>query len=175
MGLSLGRRVCHTDPRLKILMNPNEVRSTARLLLTLALCLLATGAAFPQTHIPEAAWKRPLGQPLENPGVTRNPGDIDDGYWQGAPVGGIGTGTLSRSYRGDFARWHIKAAVHKYQPVYANQFAVFEKAEGDNTGYAQALLNGHPDHGELSSWRWDYPVGAGTYYALFPKSWFVYT
>ncbi|HMD20364.1 MAG TPA: non-lysosomal glucosylceramidase [Alloacidobacterium sp.] len=131
-------------------------------------------AAWGGDTIPKAAWSRLLGLPLQNGGVALQSSGIDDGYWQGAPVGGIGAGTFSRSYRGDFARWHIKAAVHKYQPVYANQFAVFEKAEGDNTGYAQALLNGHPDHGELSSWRWDYPVGAGTYYALFPKSWFVY-
>ncbi len=84
-----------------------------------------------QARIPEAAWKRPLGLPLENPGKTRTPGDIDDGYWQGVPVGGLGAGTFSRSYRGDFARWHIKAAVHKYEPVYANQFAMFQQSEGD--------------------------------------------
>ena len=48
-----------------------------------------------------------------SPGESRSDalaGDIDDGYWQGVPVGGIGAGTFSRSYRGDFARWHIKAA-----------------------------------------------------------------
>ena len=26
----------------------------------------------------------------------------------------------------------------------------------------------------LRSWKWDYPVGAGDYYALYPKSWFDY-
>ena len=140
----------------------------------ITFCLATPSFAWAGDTIPKAAWSRPLGLPLENGGVALQSGGIDDGYWQGAPVGGIGAGTFSRSYRGDFARWHIKAAVHKYQPVYANQFAVFEKTEGDSSGYAQALLNGHPDHGELSSWRWDYPVGAGTYYALYPKSWFVY-
>jgi len=57
-----------------------------------------------------------LGLSLSTPGVTRVAGDIDDGYWQGVPVGGFGAGTFSRSYRGDFARWHIKAGVHKYEP-----------------------------------------------------------
>ena len=94
--------------------------------------------------IPKAAWRRPLGLPLQNPGVKRNPGDIDDGYWQGAPVGGFGSGTFSRTYRGDFARWHIKAGVHKYEPVYANQFAMFQQSEGDATGMAQVLMNDHP-------------------------------
>src|SRR5580704_11257573 len=39
-----------------------------------------------QNEIPKAAWRRPIGLSLENPGVRRNTTDIDDGYWQGAPV-----------------------------------------------------------------------------------------
>jgi non-lysosomal glucosylceramidase len=143
-------------------------------ILALVLCLSTVFPASGEDGIPKAAWKRPLGLPLQNPGVTRTPGDIDDGYWQGVPVGGFGAGTFSRSYRGDFARWHIKAAVHKYQPVYADQFAMFQQSEDDAHGTAQALMNGHPPDRELSSWRWDYPVGDGDYYALFPKSWFDY-
>ena len=128
--------------------------------------------------IPKAAWERPIGQPLENAG-GRKPalaaaGMIDDGYWQGAPVGGFGAGTFSRTYRGDFARWHIKGGVHKYQTVWANQFAMYQKVEGATQGIAQVLTAGHPDKGELSSWKWDYPVGAGNYYSLYPKSWYDY-
>jgi len=125
-------------------------------------------------EIPKTAWRRPLGQPLPNPGVRKNKTDIDDGYWQGAPVGGFGAGTFSRTYRGDFARWHIKSGVHKYAPVYANQFAMFQQVAGEPAGTAQVLMTDHPKNGELSSWRWDYPVGAGEYAALFPKSWFDY-
>ena len=124
--------------------------------------------------IPKAAWRRPLGLPLDKPGVTRVPGNIDDGYWQGAPVGGFGSGTFSRSYRGDFARWHIKAGVHKYAPVYANQFAMFQQAEGEPQGTARVLMTDHPADKTLSSWQWDYPVGAGEYAALYPKSWYDY-
>ena len=115
------------------------------------------------------AWKRPLGLPLENPGKTRTPGDIDDGYWQGVPVGGLGAGTFSRSYRGDFARWHIKAAVHKYEPVYANQFAMFQQSEGDAKGVAQVLMNGQPQGAELSAWQWNYPGGRGQLLCAFPQ------
>jgi non-lysosomal glucosylceramidase len=143
-------------------------------ILVLAFCLAVAWTAQGEQGIPEAAWKRPLGLPLENPGVTRNQGDIDDGYWQGVPVGGLGAGTFSRSYRGDFARWHIKAAVHKYEPVYANQFAMFQQSEGDAGGVAQVLMNGRPPGDELSAWQWNYPVGAGDYYALFPRAWFDY-
>lgn len=139
-----------------------------------ALFLSIASAAWAGDTIPKASWKRPLGLPLENPGITRVAGDIDDGYWQGVPVGGFGAGTFSRSYRGDFARWHIKAGVHKYEPVYANQFAMFQQSEGDAQGTAQVLMTGHPASKELSSWQWDYPVGAGDYYALYPKAWFDY-
>jgi non-lysosomal glucosylceramidase len=139
-----------------------------------ALFLSIASAAWAGDTIPKAAWKRPLGLPLENPGITGVAGDIDDGYWQGVPVGGFGAGTFSRSYRGDFARWHIKAGVHKYEPVYANQFAMFQQSEGDAQGTAQVLMTGHPASKELSSWQWDYPVGAGDYYALYPKAWFDY-
>ncbi|MGA2427128.1 MAG: non-lysosomal glucosylceramidase [Candidatus Acidiferrum sp.] len=125
-------------------------------------------------EIPKTAWRRPLGQPLSNPGVRKNGRDIDDGYWQGAPVGGFGSGTFSRTYRGDFARWHIKSGVHKYAPVSANQFAMFQQVAGEPAGTAQVLVNDHPRNGELSSWQWDYPVGAGEYAALFPKSWYDY-
>jgi non-lysosomal glucosylceramidase len=124
--------------------------------------------------IPKIAWRRPLGKSLDNPGVRKNKSDIDDGYWQGSPVGGFGAGTFSRTYRGDFARWHIKAGVHKYVSVPGNQFAMFQQVAGESQGFAQVLTNDHPKNGELSSWKWDYPVGAGDYAALFPKSWFDY-
>lgn len=133
-----------------------------------------TSAVWAGDAIPKAAWRRPLGLPLSNPGVTRVHGDIDDGFWQGAPVGGFGSGTFSRTYRGDFARWHIKAGVHKYAPIDGNQFAMFQQVEGDAQGVARVLTTDHPKNGELSSWQWDYPVGAGEYAALYPKSWYDY-
>ena len=140
------------------------------LLLTALICFSGLPSATCADEIPRAAWRRPLGQPLQNPGVAKNHTDIDDGYWQGAPVGGFGAGTFSRTYRGDFTRWHIKAAVHKYETVFANQFAMFQKSQGDAEGTARVLMNGHPQDGQLSSWQWDYPVGAGEYAAL-SRSW----
>ena len=115
----------------------------ARLLLAgLPLCLLLAPLGFAGDSIPKAAWKRGIGVPLENAG-GRKPalaasGMIDDGYWQGAPVGGFGSGTFSRTYRGDFSRWHIKSGVHKYQTVWTNQFAMYQKSEGSDS-VAQVL------------------------------------
>jgi non-lysosomal glucosylceramidase len=141
---------------------------------TSSLCALLIPRPTLGDEIPKIAWRRPLGQPLENPGVRKNKSDIDDGYWQGAPVGGFGAGTFSRTYRGDFARWHIKSGVHKYVSVPANQFAMFQQVAGAPAGTARVLMTDHPKNGELASWQWDYPVGAGEYAALFPKSWYDY-
>ena len=126
--------------------------------------------------IPPAAWRRPIGQPLAD-ALGKNPAlqtMIDDGYWQGAPVGGFGSGTLSRSYRGDFVRWHLKAGIHKYQSVPANQFSVFVQPAQGGKKIAEVLCAGKPDDNALSAWNWTYPAGAGQYASLYPKSWFDY-
>jgi len=140
-----------------------------------ALACAATASA--NDSIPKAAWKRPLGLPLENAGTKKaasDAGHIDDGYWQGAPVGGFGAGTFSRSYRGDFVRWHLKTAVDKYQAVPLNQFSVYERAEGGQP-VATALYAGKPrGQGKAAPFKYDYPVGAGDYYALYPKAWYDY-
>jgi hypothetical protein len=55
------------------------------------------GKRHPESHLVPAHWAS-----AREPGCD-HPGLIDDGYWQGAPVGGMGAGTFSRSYRGDFS------------------------------------------------------------------------
>jgi non-lysosomal glucosylceramidase len=141
-----------------------------------AVALLFSSFSIASDTIPEAAWQRPIGKPLEHPGGKKPEikNMIDDGYWQGAPVGGFGAGTFSRSYRGEFERWHLKTGIHKYQKVPANQFSIFAKAEGAESAYAQVLATDAPDDNSLSSWKWHYPVGKGDYGALYPKSWFHY-
>jgi non-lysosomal glucosylceramidase len=137
---------------------------------------LFASCAFGQSQIPAAAWRIPIGTPPPNPGGHRpelGNSNIDDGYWQGAPVGGIGAGTFSRSYRGFFERWHVKAGVHKYENIPANQFAVFAQQDGASP-VAMALAVGKPANGAMSSWNWSYPAGDGEYAALYPKSWFAY-
>jgi non-lysosomal glucosylceramidase len=139
-----------------------------------ALSMVGSLRSFAGDKIPDAAWKRPIGVPLANAGTKKPQLDnIDDGFWQGSPVGGLGAGTFSRTYRGDFSRWHLKSGVHKYRTVDVNQFAMFQKVEGSE-GYAQVLASTHPNGSGLSAWKWDYPAGDGDYYALYPKSWYDY-
>jgi len=139
----------------------------------LFLLLLSSIVLKADDHIPRAAWRIPIGQPPANPGGHKPEiSNIDDGYWQGAPVGGLGAGTFSRSYRGHYERWHVKAGVHKYEDVAANQFAVFAQPQGGEA-IAEVLATDKSKNG-LSAWNWSYPAGSGEYAALYPKSWFAY-
>ncbi|MBI2865668.1 MAG: glucosylceramidase [Chloroflexi bacterium] len=119
-------------------------------------------------------WVRRIGAPLDDPGRVKPAliGQIrDDGYWQGLPLGGFGSGSIGRTYRGDFARWHLDVGRHHYETVPANQFSVY--VDDGRDAEATVLCAGKPE-GVLGSWQWDYPAGAGVYHALFPKAQFVY-
>jgi len=124
--------------------------------------------------IPEYAWTRAIGSPFPPAGKPKTSYPIiDDGPMQGAPLGGIGAGTFSRTLAGDFARWHLNIGEHEYRSVAADMFSVYVN-DGQQTT-AQALYTGTPVNGALSAWKWRYPVGAGTYWALYPRSGFVYS
>jgi len=144
-----------------------------------SLCLSMAslqGVSYAGDSIPKAAWKRGIGEPLSTAGTKKpNLQLIDDGYAQGAPVGGFGAGTFARTYGGDFSRWHLKTGIHKYQTIDANQFAMYQQVEGYSESVAQVLSTTHPASGSLNSWKWDYPIGAGNYYSLYPKSWYDYS
>ena len=60
---------------------------------------------------------------------------IDDGTWAGVPIGGLGTGSIGRTHRGDFARWHLEVGQHAFAPVAADGFSVFVgRPDGTATG-----------------------------------------
>jgi len=95
---------------------------------------------------------------------------IDDGPWGGVPVGGLGSGSIGRTPRGDFARWHLETGAHHFESIPACQFSVFTSGPGASS--AHVLSTTRPD--TLPTWAWDLPAGAGTYRALFPNAWFEY-
>ena len=134
------------------------------------VCLSAT--------IPDAAWSWPMGQTLSTVGHTWvGYAMIDDGIWNGVPIGGFGAGSIGRTFNGDFSRWHLDVGTHRCITVPANQFHVFMRA--GNVSTSQVLWAWHPDgypaSGPLRSWNFDYPAKAGTYYALFPRAWWDYS
>src|SRR5260221_4713612 len=123
--------------------------------------------------IPSYAWTRPIREPF-NAAKQENVGYklIDDQPVQGAPLGGIGAGTIGRTYAGDLALWHTNIGGHTYHSVPADMFSLYTR-QGENST-TQALYTGTPGDGSLKAWNWNYPVGKGTYLALYPRSGFVY-
>jgi non-lysosomal glucosylceramidase len=90
------------------------------------------------------------------------------------PLGGLGAGSIGRTHRGDFARWHLDVGRHRFETIPADQFSVFvaRGGGGDGAGSAHVLSTIRPD--TLRSWNWDLPEGAGTYHGLFPNAWLEY-
>ena len=127
-----------------------------------------SGADWPA--IPAVAWRRGIGVPCERVGRPRvHTPMLDDGEWAGVPIGGLGTGSIGRTFRGDAARWHLEVGQHRFEPVAADGFAVFV-GRADGTSGATVLSALRPAT-DLPTWGWDLPVGGGTYHALFPRAW----
>ncbi|GAB1539650.1 GH116 family glycosyl hydrolase [Scytonema sp. NUACC21] len=113
----------------------------------------------------------------DKPYTVRYASNIDDGPWHGMPLGGFGAGCIGRSPRGDFNLWHVDGGEHVFKNIPACQFSLFESDGASSRAYA--LCTEAPEDGSLSAWQW-YPASreghgnTGTYYALYPRSWFVY-
>lgn len=57
----------------------------------------------------------------------------------GVPLGGIGGGTVGRSFRGDFCRYQMTPGIYEYNVVHANQFIVTVQNSEGNVVYQQVL------------------------------------
>lgn len=60
----------------------------------------------------------------------------------GAPIGGIGSGTIGRGYAGEFSRFQLRPGIYEHNTVHANQFIVTIKDENDVTIF-QSLLSSY--------------------------------
>lgn len=58
----------------------------------------------------------------------------------GVPIGGLGSGSIGRGYRGEFCRFQLKPGIYEYNTVYADQFIVTIK-NGDKKTIFQSLLS----------------------------------
>jgi non-lysosomal glucosylceramidase len=97
---------------------------------------------------------------------------IDDGYNQGVPIGGLGAGSIGRSYLGDFVRWHLRIGQHEYAPSLPNQFHL--RIQRGKDVFLQTLNPRKPTGERLSSWAWGLDPKRATYHALFPRAWTQY-
>ena len=94
---------------------------------------------------------------------------IDDGVWAGVPLGGLGTGSIGPTFRGDVARWHLEVGRHAFRPVVADGFSVFVEGPAGRRATRLSAYAGD----ELRDWP-GLAVGAGTYHALFPRAWWTF-
>uniref|UniRef100_A0A3B4AZ32 Non-lysosomal glucosylceramidase n=1 Tax=Periophthalmus magnuspinnatus TaxID=409849 RepID=A0A3B4AZ32_9GOBI len=89
----------------------------------------------------------------------------------GVPLGGIGGGTITRGWRGEFCRWQLNPGMYTYKTVTANQFTVCLR-RGGQTLYQQVLSVERPP--TLQGWNWGYCGEYAFYHALYPRAWTVY-
>lgn len=138
---------------------------------------------FQPTVVPKAAWSIEMDKQLDRPGKLRMTTHMQDGgYYQGLPIGGFGSGSMGRNYRGGFGRWTIKAGSLKHFQEPANVFAVHQRTPGQppmaavlHSGYPVDLPNSAvPEVKRLAAWPWSDSLSNGTYSALFPKAWYHY-
>ncbi len=95
------------------------------------------------------------------------------GPYQGAPLGGIGAGTVGRGWRGEFRRWQRRPGFYQQRVAWASQFSLFVQRLG-HPGEAQVLFPGRPPGRHLAAWQWNMNSACATYHALYPRAWFTY-
>jgi non-lysosomal glucosylceramidase len=128
----------------------------------------ATGPSAPV--IPIDAWRRGIGLPCPNVGRPRVDAPmIDDGEWAGVPIGGLGTGSIGRTFRGDFARWHLEIGKHRFKPSPVDGFGIHVGGVGGGAARTTLLSGLRP--ADLPPTVATLPPGLGTYHALFPRAW----
>ncbi|GAB6029054.1 Non-lysosomal glucosylceramidase [Chamberlinius hualienensis] len=90
----------------------------------------------------------------------------------GVPLGGIGSGTIGRGFKGEFCRFQLFPGIYKHHIVKSDAFIASVRKEG-KTVYQQVLSTRNCKK-SLSAWRWAFPGGDASYTGLFPRSWTVY-
>jgi non-lysosomal glucosylceramidase len=90
-----------------------------------------------------------------------------DSFPQGAPLGGLGAGTFSRSPYGDFNIWHLFPGVHIEEILDVCGLAVFRKTKNKTEAYPLSLRSKIWTKRKLNPKKCEYA-------ALYPKSWYQY-
>jgi non-lysosomal glucosylceramidase len=120
--------------------------------------------------IPPDAWRRGIGVPCADVGHPRvETPMIDDGEWAGVPIGGLGTGSIGPTFRGDFARWHLEVGSHVFRPSAVAGFTIHVGAADGKPAQTTLLSALRP--ADLPSSIDALAPGQGTYHALFPRAW----
>jgi non-lysosomal glucosylceramidase len=92
----------------------------------------------------------------------------------GAPLGGFGAGTFSRSPYGDFNCWHVLPGKHIFETLPACQFLTSQRVLGESQSVSRALGLKNFEGNELSTWDWSLKPEQITWSALYPLSQYEY-
>ncbi len=98
---------------------------------------------------------------------------LNPGPYMGVPLGGLGGGTITRGWMGDFVRWQLRPGIYEYNSLGADHFSVYIRRAGQRPRL-QTFHPGKPSTGTLAGWAWGLSGEKSTYYALFPRAWTVY-
>ncbi|KAH9503274.1 Non-lysosomal glucosylceramidase [Bulinus truncatus] len=95
----------------------------------------------------------------------------------GCPIGGIGSGSIGRGYRGEFCRFQMVPGMYNHSVVDADQFIVCIR-KNNETKYIKVLncseRKKEKNTVRLKSWDWSFPPENGIYHALYPRAWSVF-
>ena len=100
-------------------------------------------------------------------------GPVKCNQMYGAPIGGIGSGSIGRSFMGDFCRYQLVPGIYEHEIVEANTFTVCIRKKS-STVYQQTLSTRRPKAKGLKGWNMMYSGENATYHALYPQSWTIY-
>ena len=116
--------------------------------------------------IPACAWSRALG---DHPIVGTGPNAEKTWNKRGVPLGGFGAGNFMYNLCGTFGPWELQTGVHEEKFLSQAAFHIFEQVPGKSP-----VIKTLATEDVLTGWN-KLPRGSGTYYALYPKAWFVYS
>ena len=88
-------------------------------------------------------------------------------------MGGIGSGTIGRGFKGEFCRFQMVPGLYTYDVCHADQFILTVRDKKGRLLY-QKVLSGVGDPGILTSWDWSFNSEDATYTGLFPLAWYTY-
>ena len=93
----------------------------------------------------------------------------------GVPLGGIGSGSIGRGFKGQFCRFQMTPGLYSYDVVHQNQF-ILSVRDAKGTLTYQKVLNGAgpPPKTLLSTWDWTFNPENGSYLGLYPRAWYTY-
>lgn len=107
----------------------------------------------------------------------------DPGPFAGVPLGGLGSGSINRGFRGDFRRWNVLPGRYIHKVHHACQFSLRVKHSNSALPQACVLVDGSEaaaascssrELAALRSWGWKMKPDCATYHALYPRAWTVY-